>query len=322
MDNNKQASDAIIQGMRYVVNQYLNNNSTKIYDGIIMSSSTDNKYNIKYNGEIHSVKLYGDTIPQAGQIVKVIVPQGNQSLAWFFIGSANGDPSGSTSTVFIPSVSSDGIISWTNDGGLPNPTPVNIKGPQGEAGPQGEMGEQGIQGIQGEQGYYFTPSVDDSGNLSWTNNGNLPNPSIVNIKGPQGIAGEKGQTGDNGINATINGVSALILNTTGGLLGSQNENTYTISGENLPIKFQSNMILNNEQWTPIGTLYYQQITLDGITSNSAPILIPQWDDNASIKENQKNEWNKLVDVQSFDGYIQIFSSSPIESVTISFLIYY
>lgn len=32
---------------------------------------------------------------------------------------------------FIPSVSSEGVISWTNDGGLANPTPRNIRGPSG-----------------------------------------------------------------------------------------------------------------------------------------------------------------------------------------------
>lgn len=32
---------------------------------------------------------------------------------------------------FIPAVSSDGVISWTNDGGLDNPTPRNIRGPSG-----------------------------------------------------------------------------------------------------------------------------------------------------------------------------------------------
>ena len=41
---------------------------------------------------------------------------------------------------FTPTVSSDGVISWTNDGGLPNPESVNIKGP---AGPQGETGPAG-----------------------------------------------------------------------------------------------------------------------------------------------------------------------------------
>lgn len=38
----------------------------------------------------------------------------------------------------------------------------------------------------GGNGYTFTPSVSASGDLSWTNNGNLNNPSAVNIKGPTG----------------------------------------------------------------------------------------------------------------------------------------
>lgn len=36
---------------------------------------------------------------------------------------------GGSGATFTPSVSSAGVISWTNDKGLPNPTPVNIKGP-------------------------------------------------------------------------------------------------------------------------------------------------------------------------------------------------
>lgn len=34
---------------------------------------------------------------------------------------------------FVPSVSNDGILSWTNDKGLENPTPVNVVGPKGDA---------------------------------------------------------------------------------------------------------------------------------------------------------------------------------------------
>lgn len=41
---------------------------------------------------------------------------------------------GATGPVFTPSVSSDGVLSWTNNGGLSNPDPVNIKGPQGDPG--------------------------------------------------------------------------------------------------------------------------------------------------------------------------------------------
>lgn len=36
--------------------------------------------------------------------------------------------------VFVPSVSSDGIISWTNKAGLTNPSPVSVKGATGETG--------------------------------------------------------------------------------------------------------------------------------------------------------------------------------------------
>lgn len=52
---------------------------------------------------------------------------------------ADGAPGqdGENGATFMPSVSPEGIISWTNDGGLQNPDPVNIKGPPGEVGTGG-----------------------------------------------------------------------------------------------------------------------------------------------------------------------------------------
>jgi hypothetical protein len=38
---------------------------------------------------------------------------------------------GKSGTTFIPNVSPEGVISWTNDGGLKNPDPVTIKGGNG-----------------------------------------------------------------------------------------------------------------------------------------------------------------------------------------------
>ena len=58
---------------------------------------------------------------------------------------------GDDGATFTPSVSADGIISWTNDKDLPNPEPVNIKGVKGDKGDKGDRGLQGIQGIQGER---------------------------------------------------------------------------------------------------------------------------------------------------------------------------
>ena len=57
------------------------------------------------------------------------------------------------SVTFTPSVNSNGLLTWSNDGGLTNPESVNIKGPRGEQGIQGPQGEQGIQGPAGDIGY-------------------------------------------------------------------------------------------------------------------------------------------------------------------------
>lgn len=64
-------------------------------------------------------------------------------------------------------------------------------------------GQPGIQGKTGNTGVTFTPHVDSQGNLSWTNDGGLENPTTVNIKGPKGedstVPGPKGDKGDDGI---------------------------------------------------------------------------------------------------------------------------
>ncbi|MBQ4610185.1 MAG: collagen-like protein, partial [Clostridia bacterium] len=65
---------------------------------------------------------------------------------------------GEDGVTFTPSVGADGTLSWSNDGGLENPSAVNIAGPKGDAGetgprgPQGEKGDAGPQGPQGEKG--------------------------------------------------------------------------------------------------------------------------------------------------------------------------
>ena len=47
-------------------------------------------------------------------------------------GSGGTGAGGEDGATFTPSVSSDGVLSWTNDKGLINPDPVNIKGEPGE----------------------------------------------------------------------------------------------------------------------------------------------------------------------------------------------
>lgn len=70
---------------------------------------------------------------------------------------------GQSGATFYPDVSADGTISWTNDRGLPNPEPVNIKGEKGDPGTNGKDGTNGTNGKDGVDGYtpvkgkdYFT----------------------------------------------------------------------------------------------------------------------------------------------------------------------
>lgn len=99
---------------------------------------------------------------------------------------------GQNGATFFPSVSDDGIISWTNDRGLQNPPPVNIKGEKGDKGEKGERGLQGIQGVQGERG--ADGAKGDKGDKG--------DRGEQGIQGTQGEKGEKGDTGEAGKNGT------------------------------------------------------------------------------------------------------------------------
>ena len=119
-------------------------------------------------------------------------------------------PAGADGTTFTPSVSSAGVLSWSNDGGKTNPPSVNIKGPQGATGATGATGQTGATGATGTT---FTPSVSAEGVISWSNDGGKTNPASVNIKGPQGATGATGATGQTGATgATGNGISSAVLN--------------------------------------------------------------------------------------------------------------
>lgn len=62
-----------------------------------------------------------------------------------------------------------------------------------------QKGDKGDNGSPGDAGPYFLPNVDANGNISWTNNGDLPNPATRNIKGPKGDTGDTGPQGPQGV---------------------------------------------------------------------------------------------------------------------------
>lgn len=172
-------------------------------------------------------------------------------------GSGGEGKDGATFIPHVQQVSNGYRIYWTNDGGLPNPSPVTLyngedgepgapgapgatgpagpegpagkdgeqgpagpegpigltgpagpegpagkdgapgeQGPEGPAGKDGAEGPQGPAGAPGANGSTFTPAVTtnaDGVELSWTNDGGLPNPPTVTIH--DGLPGETGPQG-------------------------------------------------------------------------------------------------------------------------------
>ena len=78
-----------------------------------------------------------------------------------------------------------------------------IRGDDGKDGVNGVDGINGQDGQDGEDGATFTPimtQVDGNTiNLSWSNNKNLANPAVFNVKGEKGDKGDKGERGESAV---------------------------------------------------------------------------------------------------------------------------
>ena len=140
---------------------------------------------------------------------------------------------GGGGATFVPSVDAEGNLSWSNDGDLPNPETVNIKGPRGEKGEDGYTpikgvdyfdGEQGVPGYtpqkgvdyfdgqQGEKGdpftyEDFTPEQLASLKGEKGDKGDQGERGLQGERGEKGEKGDKGDTGEKGADGT--GVSIL-----------------------------------------------------------------------------------------------------------------
>ena len=91
-------------------------------------------------------------------------------------------------TTFTPSVSNEGVLSWSNSDGKDNPAAVNIKGSRGD---KGDPGKDGVDGSPGADG--ITPHIGENGNwyIGSTDTGK---PS----RGEKGDPGKDGADGGSG----------------------------------------------------------------------------------------------------------------------------
>lgn len=159
---------------------------------------------------------------------------------------AAGTP-GTNGYTFTPAVSSAGVISWTNNGGLTNPTSVNIKGPKGDKGDKGDDGTGvSIKSSQSECTAIGDAYIGSDGHIyilstlpsTFTDGGEIKGPKgdkgdtgskgdtgaqgPAGEQGPKGDQGAKGDTGETG--ATGDGISTITKTSTSGLV-----DTYTIT---------------------------------------------------------------------------------------------
>lgn len=119
-----------------------------------------------------------------------------------------GTAKGANGVTFVPSVSSAGVLSWTNDGSLTNPAPVTIKGANGTNGTNGTNGADGVS--------VTNATINASGHLIITlSNTNTIDAGLVSSGGGSG----GGTAGADGV-----GIQSIAKTSTNGLV-----DTYTIT---------------------------------------------------------------------------------------------
>lgn len=129
----------------------INQNLSKTSD--VTFNLINASYNIVCQEDIYANnKMYTQTLQAYTAVnTKDVTASGNVKAQGDVIAYSTGTASASFK-YWRPSVSSSGVLSWTNSTSETTPTSVNIKGPKGDTGSQGPKGATGPQGPQGPKG--------------------------------------------------------------------------------------------------------------------------------------------------------------------------
>ncbi len=175
-----------------------------------------------------------------------------------------GSGSGGAGFTFTPSVSENGDLSWTNNGGLENPATVNIKGPQGEDG------NPGISATHSWEGTVLTVT-----SASGT--------SSADLKGPQGDPGAAGSNGSDGVgiesveqttSTTADGGDNVITVTLTN--GTQSTITLKNGSKGEPGTAGADGSDGNDGYTPVkGTDYYTDADKEEMVQ-AVLAALPEW----------------------------------------------
>ena len=178
------------------INQYLSTSSSPNFSNVYIGSNWQLNYsggdlNIKYNGSIAGY-LSGSN---RGNLLmkKNIIAEGD--VIAYSTGTAN-----APFKYWRPSVSSAGVLSWTNSTSETTPSSVNIKGP---AGTNGTNGADGASLTYQWSGTSLRIGTTKNGSTTWG--------SYVNLKGADGADGSSFNGGTITRGLTIDGGGAAVL---------------------------------------------------------------------------------------------------------------
>lgn len=143
-------SDTTIEGARYKAELAITGCTAAMLPIIAWTAAQAEELEVKrIQSAAGKIIIYSADAPGADltiPTVALISPIGTGSSG---TGTGGSGTPGANGVTFTPHLSADGVLSWTNDGGLANPDPVNIKGTPGAKGDKGAPGAKGDKGDPG-----------------------------------------------------------------------------------------------------------------------------------------------------------------------------
>ena len=130
-----------------VINQSLSTSSSPNFRNLTVDINIVAEEDIYANNKMYTQTLQAYTAVNT----KDVTASGNVKAQGDVIAYSTGTAS-APFKYWRPSVSSSGVLSWTNSTSETTPSSVNIKGPKGDTGSQGPKGATGPQGPQGPKG--------------------------------------------------------------------------------------------------------------------------------------------------------------------------
>ena len=145
----------------------------------------------------------------------------------------------------------------------------------------------------------------------------------ANILYPQTLAQVVYTQNNQNVETVLNTKLTTPSGTQGQLLGFTSDNVIgavdaPTSTSPFNTSYNGTLASGSGNWTSSNGQYYQQITLSEITSTQTPIVFPQWTTNIT---NEQTAWNSITSIQSYNGYVRFYVSSP-TTTNVNFILLY